>query len=49
MEIDIETSDSRFLSSENTTTDYKQEERLRPTNFEEFIGQKRVIENILSD
>ena len=46
MEIDIETSNSRFLSSENTSSDYKQEERLRPTSFDEFIGQKRVIENI---
>ncbi|MFT6068632.1 MAG: Holliday junction DNA helicase RuvB [Bacteriovoracaceae bacterium] len=46
MEIDIETSSSRFLSSGNTEREFKQEERLRPTNFTEFIGQKRIIENI---
>lgn len=45
MEIDIETSESRFLSSEGSR-DFKHEERLRPANFSEFIGQKRVIDNI---
>jgi len=45
MEIDIETSSDRFLSPEGSR-DFKQEERLRPSNFDEFIGQKRVIENI---
>lgn len=45
MEIDIETSSSRFLSPE-VTREFKQEERLRPTNFSEFIGQKKVIDNI---
>ena len=45
MEIDIETSDSRFLSPE-VTREFKHEERLRPTNFSEFIGQKKVIDNI---
>lgn len=46
MEIDIETSSSRFLSSGNTDREFKHEERLRPTNFNEFIGQKRIVENI---
>lgn len=45
MEIDIETSNDRFLSPEGSR-DFKHEERLRPSNFDEFIGQKRVIENI---
>lgn len=44
MEIDIETSNSRFLCAENK--EYKSEERLRPSNFSEFIGQKRIINNI---
>lgn len=46
MDIDIETSGNRFLSPENSNRDFKNEERLRPSNFSEFVGQKRVIENI---
>lgn len=36
----------RFLSSENKEYERTQEQGLRPKNFSEYIGQKRVVENI---
>jgi Holliday junction DNA helicase RuvB len=36
----------RVVSGEMTSTDRDQEAQLRPQNFSEFIGQKKVIDNI---
>ncbi len=38
--------EERFLSEEVTNRDVEHENRLRPVNFTEYIGQKRVVENI---
>ena len=37
---------NRFLSSKNNERENALENRLRPQGFTEFIGQKRVVENI---
>ena len=37
---------NRFLSGETTEQDHTQEARLRPSDFTEYIGQKKVVENI---
>ena len=39
-------SDERFLDSNKDDIEQGQELRLRPTSFEEYIGQKRVVENV---
>jgi len=39
-------SEERFLNSETTGRDVEHENRLRPKDFTEYIGQKRVVENI---
>lgn len=39
-------SESRFLNSNIQNNDEGQELRLRPSNFDEYIGQKRVVENV---
>jgi len=36
----------RIVNGETTSTDKEQEAQLRPQNFSEFIGQKKVVENI---
>jgi holliday junction DNA helicase RuvB len=36
----------RIVTGELTTPDREQEAQLRPQNFQEFIGQSRVVENI---
>lgn len=36
----------RFLTEETTNRDVEHESRLRPRDFSEYIGQKRVVENI---
>ena len=36
----------RFLTPDKTDFDYSQDKGLRPRGFHEFIGQKRIIENI---
>jgi Holliday junction DNA helicase RuvB len=36
----------RIVTGEVTKTDREQEAQLRPQNFSEFIGQKKVVENI---
>lgn len=36
----------RFLSEDTTNRDVEHESRLRPRDFSEYIGQKRVVENI---
>lgn len=38
--------DDRFLNSNETTRDVEHESRLRPENFQEYVGQLRVVENI---
>ncbi len=38
--------ENRFLSDEVTTNDVEHEQRLRPQNFSEYVGQKKVVENI---
>lgn len=38
--------ESRFLSEEVAGQDVEHEQRLRPQNFEEYVGQKKVVENI---
>src|SRR3989344_3602478 len=38
--------EENILSPELKKNDYEQEARLRPSNFSEFIGQKKVVENI---
>ena len=38
--------DERFLSEESTNRDVEHESRLRPRDFSEYVGQKRVVENI---
>ncbi len=38
--------ESRFLSSEGDEVEYKHEALLRPENFSEYIGQKKVVQNI---
>jgi Holliday junction DNA helicase RuvB len=38
--------DSRFLSAQNSEREYEQEVRLRPENFDEYIGQRLVVKNI---
>lgn len=37
---------NRFLSSGNTTNEGQYENRLRPQGFDEYIGQKKVVDNI---
>ncbi len=37
---------NRFLSGQNTNTDSQYENRLRPQGFDEYIGQKKVVDNI---
>lgn len=39
-------SDDRFLSDEIKGSEVEHDTRLRPENFEEYIGQKRVVENV---
>lgn len=41
-----DSSDARFLSSTESGHETKFENRLRPVDFSEFIGQKKVVENI---
>lgn len=36
----------RFLSEETSNRDVEHESRLRPRDFSEYIGQKRVVENV---
>ena len=36
----------RFLSDDSQKRDIEHESRLRPKDFSEYIGQKRVVENI---
>ena len=38
--------ENRFLTDEVTTNDVEHEQRLRPQNFSEYVGQKKVVENI---
>lgn len=38
--------EDRFLNGENRGQDFEYEVRLRPQNFQEYIGQKRVVNNI---
>ena len=38
--------DERFLTDNSTNNDVEHESRLRPRDFSEYIGQKRVVENI---
>ncbi len=38
--------DERFLTEESTNRDVEHESRLRPRDFSEYVGQKRVVENI---
>ncbi|MDD0854838.1 Holliday junction branch migration DNA helicase RuvB [Halobacteriovorax sp. GB3] len=38
--------DDRFMSAEGTEVDHKQEVFLRPKDFSEYIGQKKVVQNI---
>ena len=39
--------ESRFLSTQATNSEGQYESRLRPVNFDEYIGQKKVVENIM--
>lgn len=39
-------SDERFLSNSNKKHDAVHDAKLRPNDFTEYIGQKRVVENI---
>ncbi len=39
-------SDNRFLSSDTKKNDIEHDAKLRPRDFSEYIGQKRVVENI---
>ena len=39
-------SDERFLSTEKKRHDVEHDTKLRPADFTEYIGQKRVVENI---
>lgn len=36
----------RFVSSDNRNFEIEHEAKLRPQNFDEYIGQKRVVENV---
>jgi len=38
--------ENRFLSPEGGDLDFHHEVRLRPENFNEYIGQKKIIKNI---
>ncbi len=38
--------DNRFVALESSDRDIEHESRLRPENFDEYVGQKRVVENI---
>jgi Holliday junction DNA helicase RuvB len=38
--------ENRFLSSESDDVEYKHEVLLRPEDFSEYIGQKKVVQNI---
>ena len=38
--------ETRFLSDEIAGQDIEHEQRLRPQNFEEYVGQKKVVDNI---
>lgn len=38
--------EERFISSDERRTDVSHDTKLRPENFNEYIGQKRVVENI---
>ncbi len=39
-------SDERVLDPENKRQDYEYDVRLRPESFDEYIGQKRVLDNV---
>jgi Holliday junction DNA helicase RuvB len=39
--------DNRFLSNEAGTSEGQYENRLRPVDFTEYIGQKKVVDNIM--
>ena len=39
-------SDERFLTNNNKKHDAVHDAKLRPNDFTEYIGQKRVVENI---
>ena len=39
--------EGRFLSAEQNYSDGNQENRLRPQGFTEYIGQKKVVENVM--
>jgi len=39
--------ENRFLSANENMSEGKQENRLRPEGFSEYIGQKKVVENVL--
>ena len=36
----------RFMSAEESESEIKHEVHLRPQNFEEYIGQKKIVDNI---
>jgi holliday junction DNA helicase RuvB len=38
--------ENRFLSAENLEREVQHENRLRPTSFDEYIGQQKVVDNI---
>ena len=38
--------DSRFMETQQDFTEHKEEVRLRPDDFTQYIGQKKVVENI---
>ena len=38
--------DERIVTDELTTRDSEHETRLRPRNFDEYVGQSKVVENI---
>jgi Holliday junction DNA helicase RuvB len=39
-------SEDRFVSNDNKKHEVEHDTRLRPQNFDEYVGQKRVVENI---
>ncbi|MEX0798038.1 MAG: AAA family ATPase, partial [Bacteriovoracaceae bacterium] len=38
--------EERFLSEQPRNSEVEHDTRLRPQNFDEYIGQKRVVENV---
>ena len=44
--MEVNFSQERILGSENLPADYVPEQRLRPKNFSEYIGQKNILDNI---